>query len=226
MGASCPMPTHLRLDLVHTSPLVSTALRHELRSGAPPVRVTTAVHSWTDFQREWDFAGEVVVIDALLDDHVPLPLKVRALRRLGSRAIVLGPGKLTPFAGRVGAEGARAWIEPTTCLAETAEIIREVSLGTVPPVAALAPTAPPRAVLTDRELQVLGIYVTSRGHSPAHLGRVLALRTETIRSHLERGRARYRAAGVPTNNRAALRDALIADGWAPDPQMWIDAGRP
>lgn len=226
MGASCPMPTHLRLDLVHTSPVVSTALRHELRSGTRPIEVTTTVHSWIDFQREWDFAGAIVVIDALLDDHVPLPLKVRALGRLGSQVIVLGPGRGTPFAGRAGAEGAQAWVEPTTGLAATAEVIREVALGTVPPTAALASAAPPRAALTDRELQVLGLYVTSRGHSPAQLGRVLALRTETIRSHLERGRARYRAAGVPTNNRAALRNALVADGWAPDPQMWIDAGRP
>lgn len=226
MGASCPMLTNLRLDLIHTSPVVTTALRRELRSGQRPVRVTTAVHSWIHFQRDWDFAGEIVVLDAMLDDHVPLPLKVRALGRLGSQVIVLGPGRDTPFARRAGAEGARAWVEPTVGLAATAEVIREITLGTVPPGATLAPAAPPRAALTDRELQVLGLYVTSRGHSPAHLGRVLALRTETIRSHLERGRARYRAAGVATNNRAALRDALVADGWAPDPQMWIDAGRP
>ena len=55
---------------------------------------------------------------------------------------------------------------------------------------------------------------------------MLTLRTETIRSHLERGRARYRAVGLRTNNRAALREALLADGWMLDPQAWIGAGRP
>lgn len=97
-----------RLDLIHTSPVVATALRHALRSGPAPVRVETAVHAWADFQTEWDFAGDVVVVDALLDDHVPLPLKVRALRRLGSTPIVLGPGTDTPFARRCAHEGAIA----------------------------------------------------------------------------------------------------------------------
>lgn len=215
-----------RLDLVHTSPVVSTALRRELHSGSTPVRVTTAVHAWIDFQREWDFAGDVVVIDALLDDHVPLALKVRALRRLGSHVVVLGPGRDTPFARRSGAEGAVAWIEPTTGLVDTAAIIRECVLGEVPDHATVAAAGAPVADLTDRELQVLGLYVSTRGHSPSDVARILGLRTETIRSHLERGRSRYRAHGVATNNRAALRAALVTDGWVLDPHEWLEAGRP
>ena len=220
------MLSGLRLDLVHTSPVVSTSLRRELQRGHHPVEVTTTVHSWTDFQEEWDFAGDFVVLDALLDDHVPLPLKIRALRRLGSLTIVLGPGRDTPFASRCAAEGALAWIEPTTGLVDTADTIRQTILGHVPEHAWLAAAGPPLAELTDRELQVCSLYAAMRGHSPHHLGRVLRLRTETIRSHLERGRARYRTAGRATSNRAALRDALVEDGWFLDPQIWIDAGRP
>lgn len=220
------MLSRLRLDLVHTSPVVTTALRHELMSGPLPLHVASAVHSWTDFQREWDFAGEIVVLDALLDDHVPLPLKVRALTSLGSKAVVLGPGRDSPFARRAAAEGAVAWIEPTIGLADTAQIIREVALGRRPPEAEVAMAGPPLAKLTDRELQVLYLFVAARGHSPAYLGRVLSLRTETIRSHLERGRARYRAVARPTNNRAALRAAMIEDGWVMEPRVWLDAARP
>ncbi|MGO1167459.1 MAG: hypothetical protein ACTMHL_12690 [Janibacter sp.] len=219
------MPSPLRLDLVHTSPVVTTALRDELGTGEHPVTVASAVHSWTDFQREWDFAGEVVVLDALLDDHVPLALKVRALRRLGPRAIVLGPGRHSPLARRAAAEGARAWVEPTHTLAETGDLIREIALFHAPAPARLEPAAPPAAALTDRELQVLCLYAGPRGHSPAHLGQVLGLRTATVRSHLERGRSRYRAAGRPTHNRAALRQALIDDGWLVPPTVWTAAAR-
>lgn len=226
MGPSCPLPSRLRVDLVHTSPVVSTSLRRELQRGHHPVEVTTTVHSWTDFQEEWDFAGDFVVLDALLDDHVPLPLKIRALRRLGSLTIVLGPGRDTPFAARCAAEGALAWIEPALGLVETTDAIRSTVLGHVPEYARLPTASPPVADLTDRELQVCCLYAALRGHSPQHLGRMLGLRTETIRSHLERGRARYRAAGCPTQNRAALREALVADGWLLDPQVWVDAGRP
>lgn len=119
-----------------------------------------------------------------------------------------------------------AWIEPTIGLADTTQIIREVALGRTPPESEVTIAGPPLARLTDRELQVLSLFVASRGHSPAHLGRVLSLRTETIRSHLERGRARYRAVGRPTNNRAALRAAMIEDGWAMEPRVWLDAARP
>ena len=126
----------------------------------------------------------------------------------------------------LAAEGAVAWIEPTVGLAEVAETIRDVCGGHVPHHARVDPAAAPLTTLTDRELQVLTLYVASRGHSPAHIGRILALRTSTIRSHLERGRARYRAAGLPTNNRAALRAALEADGWTLPAHVWIEAGRP
>lgn len=220
------MLSDMRLDLVHTSPVVSTALRRALRTGDRPVRVTTTVHSWTDFQREWDFAGDVVVLDAMLDDHVPLALKVRALTQLGSRAVVIGPGRQALHARRAGSLGATAWIEPDHGLETVADLIRDAALGAPPPPARIAAADPPVADLTDRELQVAALYTGSRGHTPAHLARVLALRTDTIRSHLDRARAHYRAAGVPTHNRAALRAALVADGWIMDPQIWIDAGRP
>ncbi|NYF97638.1 helix-turn-helix transcriptional regulator [Janibacter cremeus] len=219
------MTTPPRVDLVHTSPVVTTALRHELRSGPAPVRVDTTVHSWSDFRREWDFAGDVVVLHALLDDHVPLPLKIRALHRLGSVAVVLGPERESPFARRCGAQGAGAWIEPTNGLVATARTIRQVASGTVPEHARTAPAAPGQAELTDRELQVLCLFASARGHSPADLGRVLSLRTETVRSHLERGRARYRAFGRPTHDRAALRAALVEDGWLLDPVVWTAAAR-
>lgn len=220
------MSAAARLDLVHTSPVVTTALRRELQSAPRPLQVTTAVHAWTDFQHEWDFAGDYVVVDAQLDDHLPLAVKVRALRRLGSHPIVIGPGRHSPFARRAGAEGATAWIEPTQGLGATADTIRAIAAGRTPDIARIQPAGAPDVRLTDRQLQVLALFVAARGHSPAHLARVLALRTETVRSHIERGRARYRDAGHPTNNRAALRSALVADGWTYDPQVWIDSGRP
>lgn len=219
------MLSDLRTDLVLTSPVVSTALRDELRRGERAVRVTTAVHSWTDFQVEWDFAGEVVVLDALLDDHVPLPLKVRALRRLGSRPVVVGPGQDSPFARRAMAEGAQAWIEPTHTIAETAGLIRDVALHETPERIRVAPAPPPLVQLSDRELQVLCLYAGSRGLSPAHLGQVLTLRTQTVPSHLERGRSRYRVLGRPGHNRAALREALVEDGWFIPTEVWTAAGR-
>ena len=209
-----------RLDVVHTSPVVTWALREELARRAPRLRVDTVVHSWSDFRSEWDFAGDVVLLDPLIEDHVPLPLKVRALRRLGSRVLVLGPGRETPFARRCAAEGAIAWVGPDHGLTGCAQLVLEATDGAVPPGAGIAPAPAPTARLTDRELQVLGLYVMPLGHSPAFLARMLRLRTTTVRSHLERGRARYRAAGVPTHGRAALQTAMVADGWVPEEALW------
>lgn len=219
------MLSDLRTDLVLTSPVVSSALRDELRRGERAVRVTTAVHAWADFQAEWDFAGEVVVLDALLDDHVPLPLKVRALRRLGSRPVVLGPGRDTTFSRRVAAEGAQAWIEPSHGIAETAELIRDVAQHATPDHVRVEPAPPPLVRLSDRELQVLCLYAGHRDLFPAYLGRVLTLRTQTVRSHLERGRSRYRALGRPSHNRAVLCEALVEDGWFIPTEVWSAAGR-
>ncbi len=206
--------------MVHTSPVVTAALRRELVRRAPRLRLDTVVHSWDDFRSEWDFAGDVVLLDPLLEDHVPLPLKIRALHRLGSRAVVLGPGRVTPFARRCGAEGAIGWVGSEHGLAGCAELILEATRGAAPTGTGIASAPAPTARLTDRELQVLGLYAMPRGYSPASLARLLRLRTTTVRSHLERGRARYRAAGVPTHGRAALREAVVADGWVPEESLW------
>lgn len=219
------MATSPRIDIVHTSPVVTAALCRELRHGSPPVRVDTAVHSWVDFQSRWDFAGGAVVVDAFLDDHVPLPLKLRALRRLGTRPIVLGPARETPFARRCGAEGAVAWIEPTHGVAATTQAIRMAAAGSPAEQTRIDPAAAPVAPLADRVLQVAALHVSTRGHSPAHLGRVLSLHTESVRRYIERARAPYRAAGHPTRTRGALQTALVADGWVLDPAIWVASGR-
>jgi DNA-binding NarL/FixJ family response regulator len=200
------MDSIVRLDLIHTSPVVTTALRARLHSGDHHVRVDTAVHSWTDFQTEWDFAGEVVLIDALLDDHVPLALKIRALRRLDSRVIVLGPGRDSRFARRAAAEGALAWIEPTLGLAETVERIRAAAEGRPTPDTRVTPAGPPLAQFTDRELQVLALFVAARGHPPAHLGRVLS-------HHLMDLGDAAGADGAATLTDGERRPSSMAIGW-------------
>ena len=203
-----------RIDLAVISPVLLGALADALRREG--VEVLTAVSSWIDFSRSWDFASPCVLVDAHLDDHVPLTLKARALLRGGSRVAVLGRDAEGRQARRCLREGADLWVTPERGLPETAARLAAwtAAARTVPP----EPPAEPS--LTDRELQILCLYASRRGHTISEVARILGLSPETVRTHLRTGRAKYTALGQDVSSRARLTRVLVDDGLVEDPDLW------
>lgn len=211
---------HRRLDLIHTSPLILKALIHQIEESTA-LRVATASTSWAQFTTAWDFAAPGVVVDAHLDDHLPLAVKVRALRQAGSRVAVLGRGADSRLAERARREGATLWLEPSTSVEVMAPLIAGwfTSRTREPSPEDVAPE------LTDRESQVLALYASRRALSVGVIGQTLGLSPETIRTHLRTGRAKYSAAGHAVGSRALLETRLVADGLLDPPQVWAEMRR-
>lgn len=220
MSQQEPLPdapiTGRQIVILHSSPIVADALREGVR------RVDTtgsvdAVYSWADFARTWDFAPAWAIVDAYLDDHVPLALKVRSLVRERSGVIVLGTAYSTTLRDRALAEGATAWLEPSSPLEALVATVRDLTAEG--PIAHPA-TTPIGTQLTDRELQLSSLHASRRGLTPASIGRSLGLAPATVKAHIAAARRKYRQAGIPVRSREELAGALIADGYLISGEDW------
>jgi DNA-binding CsgD family transcriptional regulator len=196
------------LDLIHTSPIIARSVADELVAQAPELRLGTVDYSWVRFAGS-AFPAPLVVLDAFLDDHVPLALKVRALRMHQSRVIVMGLDPGSVLGRRALAEGADLVVPPTLALAETAAAIIQCWRTPTSGPATFPPFAPD---LTQREIQVLCLYAARRAPSIQQLSRALGVGPETVRTHLRTGRAKYAALGRSVGNRTSLAAELAADG--------------
>ncbi|WP_265444363.1 HTH domain-containing protein [Flexivirga meconopsidis] len=174
------------------------------------------LYSWTDLVTRLDGISPYVVVDAYLDDHVPLSLKVRAITQLSSCAVVLGNIHQQSAADRAYDEGAADWIEPRDSLDDAVRRIAAVLNGARRRVR----EHPPNAHLTDREIQILCLYASRRSISARTLGRYLGITEQTVHTHLKSGRAKYRKANVAVSNRHSLAEALVADGYLIGPEAW------
>lgn len=209
--------TRAVVDIVHSSPIVAAAMHRALVGAGAHVGLVLC--SWAELTRRVDGIGSCVVIDAYLDDHVPLALKVRALVSLPTTAVVLGTRHQDSLDRRSRAEGAAAWLEPSVGLARTARQVR--NLASVPSPTPAATKAPGDEVhLTDREMQVMCLYASRRSLNARTLARHLGIAEATVKSHLKEGRAKYACAGRSVGNRQLLGDALAADGYLVSPQTW------
>lgn len=208
-------PSRSVIDIVHSSPIVAAGLQRALTDAGVPVGLV--VYSWADLTMRVDKVGSCVVVDAYLDDHVPLALKIRALTNLPTTAVVLGARLQSSLTKRAYAEGASGWLTPTVGLAQCASRIRELA----GPTTDTAERQDPDDVnLTDRELQVMSLYASRRSLNAATLARHLGISEATVKSHLKEGRAKYRAAGRDVGNRQLLADALVEDGYLVSAETW------
>lgn len=209
------VPVRRFVDIVHSSPVVACGLERALTAAG--VRVGLVVHSWADLTAQADRIGSCVVVDAYLDDHVPLALKIRALAGLPTTAIVLGARHQPSLTRRAYAEGAAGWLSPSVGLAECATRIRRLATARR---AANGVSETDGIRLTDREVQVMSLYASRRSLNAAALARHLGISEATVKSHLKDGRAKYRNAGRAVGNRQLLADALSEDGYLVSVQSW------
>jgi DNA-binding CsgD family transcriptional regulator len=205
--------------IVHSSPIIAQAIQDSLQTAGRSVN--RCGYSWIQFISKWDFSAAVVILDAYLDDHVPLSLKVRALYDVGSTAVVIGEGD-ERLHHRAALEGCQRWLTPETDPADIAEQICAVA------DAERAPRPEPEVTgprFTDRELQIMAAYTSRRAPTAKALARSLGISIDTARSHLRAGRRKYENAGIDVGSRARLQQALVDDGYIVDVDRWSALAR-
>lgn len=213
------MASRSNIYIVHSSPMIAHAIEGFLLTAGQPVR--HCGYSWIQFITRWDFSAAVVIVDAYLDDHVPLSLKVRALYDVGSSAIVVGELD-ERLRDRAVQEGLQQWITPDT---PTGEIAAQISAVVEAERSARPDADPGEPHFTDRELQIMAAYTSRRAPTAKALARSLGISIDTTRSHLRAGRRKYENAGVDVGSRQRLQRALIDDGYMVDVDRWSALAR-
>lgn len=211
------------LTVVHSSPLFIHVLRSCV-SEESTIRIADTYFSWSEFVPLRDFAAPWLLLDAFLDDHVPALVKVRALAKMGTRSLIVGP--LTPKqVALLKAEGAAAVFVEDLTMPELTNAVSETMASADDEPRRVEGSRVGPCNLSDRELQVLELYSRRRALQAAALGPALGLSPETIRVHLRNARHKLRQAGWPSTSRAELGRALTELGCSITDEQWQRIGR-
>lgn len=210
-----------KVDFIHRNPILASAVASAWKDHIGVTTLGMIYTSWASFSRDHLLAAPWIALDAFFDDHVPLPLKVRAASATGRRCIVLGetsPAQRSALA----AEGAVAILDEDSTAEEIPGQIEAVVCGAANP---LEPQSSIGTELTDREIQILELYARRRALTASSLAAALGLRTTTVKGHLVRGRHKLSAAGFRCATRVELAQVLQEIGYSHTDAQWHAVGR-
>jgi DNA-binding transcriptional ArsR family regulator len=210
-----------RVDFIHRNPILAGAVAAAWKRLPRTTAQGMVYTSWVSFSREHLFAALWIVVDAYMDDYVPLPLKVRSLSVTGRRCIVLG--ELSPVQERaLIAEGAVAILDGDLTAEEIPERVEKVVAGNGRVHGSIQTVG---TELTDREVQILELYARRGALTAPSLAAALGLSPSTVRKHLTRGRSKLARCGFSCGTRADLARTLQEIGYSHTDDQWRATGQ-
>jgi DNA-binding NarL/FixJ family response regulator len=193
------------VDVVDDLLAVGPALQAAVARGRAPIELRELAVTWVQYASRIRTVADVVAIRAELVDHVPIALKVRALRAAGARTIVIADDPTPAHRTRLLRTGAAAVLTRSDDLDALLEAIvrdrsEDESGEALPDLRDVH--------LSDRQLQVACLFAGRAAPSSQLIADLLGLPVSSVRTHLQRARHALGAA-----DREELRARLIEDGW-------------
>lgn len=205
----------LDVDIVEDHTVLLEGLAVWLEDNTEGIRVIGRYSSWAELVPHLTDLSDVVILDVLLGDSIPLPAKIRALVSAGPQVVVCSSVTDPAVVRQAYASGALAYI-PKTAQAHTVETaLRAAAQGRVyvpEAVAAALRTGTDAPELTAREHQVASIYFSGNGPTRAEAGQILGISADGVKKHLDSIRRKFQDSDDPLS-RLALRQRLIDGGW-------------
>jgi DNA-binding NarL/FixJ family response regulator len=193
----------IRVAVIDNDRLVPAGLR-ALLAGTPDIAVAGTATSVEEYLAG-PVTAEIILLDLQLEDGTAPALNVATLCAAGARVLVIsvhGERRHVRATMRAGASG---YLVKDDDAAKLAEAIRAVHLGRralTTELMTLINDDPPD--LSAMELQVLYLYGT--GSTLAATARRLGIAIPTVRSYLDRIRAKWAAADEPVDDIRVLID--------------------
>ncbi|GAA3452506.1 response regulator transcription factor [Dactylosporangium matsuzakiense] len=202
----------IRVAVIDNDRLVPAGLR-ALLAATPDIEVTITGTGVAEYLAG-PAVADVVLLDLQLDDGSTPAANVAALHATGARVLVLsvhGDRRHVRATLRAGACGYLVKDDDAAKLAEAVRTVHAGGRALTTELMTLINDDPPE--LSAQELQVLYLYGT--GSTLAATARRLGIAIPTVRSYLDRIRAKWAAAAEPVDD---VR--LLIDEYAPptDPQ--------
>lgn len=208
----------IRVAILDDHPLVREGLAALLRD-AEPNRLHVA-YVGDDVLAALSCAPDVVLLDIVMEDDVPLADKVAACRERHAQVLLLSAtaGSSVVLSGlRAGALG---FLPKTASVAEIREAIVDVAAGRdhlTADLAAVWTADPQRPALSPQELKALRLYAA--GSKIVTIARRMDVSPHTVKEYLDRVRAKYAAVGQHARTRTELYAAADRDGFLDGPGL-------
>lgn len=208
----------LDVDIVEDHPVMREGLAVWLEGNTQGIRVVGRFASWDELVPHLDRLSDVVILDVLLGDNIPLSAKIRVLLSAGPQVMVCSCVTDPAVIRQAYAAGALAYVPKTAPATVVAAGLRAVAQGDkyVPPeVAAALASEEPTAQLTAKEHEVVSIYLGGSGATMAETAEAMGISADGVKKHLASVRRKFQNGQEPVT-RLALRQRLVDGGWLQD----------
>lgn len=183
-------------------------------SRSPDVRVVVSVGTVAEFL-DRRLPLRVVLLDVLLADGIAVKRNIRELVRGGYRVLVVSSQTAPATVAEAYSAGASGYLTKDRPMGELLDAVRQAAAGEDYLGRDLAfglsrDPRPDRPQLTPLQAQALRLY--AEGNTLAAVGRHMNIGAETVKDHLKKVRAKYRADGREATSQIELRRRAIEDG--------------
>ncbi|MCZ9883239.1 hypothetical protein [Arthrobacter sp. B2a2-09] len=205
----------IQVDIVEDHAVLREGLASWLDANAAGLDVVGRYGSWAEVAASLGELSDVVLLDVLLGDRIPLRSKVQAILSTGSQVVVFSSVS-TPMVIRQAFDaGALAFMPKTVGADGLTMAVRAAARGerfVLPELAHVLAAPGPQIRLTQREHEAVSLYLGSSGGTMADVAVSMGIGVDGVKKLLNSVRRKARTGPEPLN-RPMLRELLIADGW-------------
>lgn len=205
----------IEVDIVEDHAVLREGLAQWLEANATGIRVVGRFGSWAEAAANLRALSDVVVLDVLLGDQVPLRAKIQAIVSAGPHVVVCSSVVDPAVMRQAMGAGALAYIPKTAPAGVVETAIRHAAQGLsyiTDEVDAALEDQQSGPQLSAREHQVVSVYLGGGAGTLAETAHILGISVDGVKKHLASVRRKFQDGQEPLT-RLALRDRLVTRGW-------------
>lgn len=206
------------VDIVEDHAVLREGLAALLGSDPSAIRVVGHYSSWAEVAANLGRLSDVVLLDVLLGDHVPLRAKIQAILSTGSQVVVCSSLAEPAVMRQAVDAGALAYVPKTAPAPVVVAALQEAARGRAyitDEVAAALDAVPSGPQLSAREHEVVSLYLGGGTGTMSATAEALDISVDGVKKHLASVRRKFQS-GRESLSRLGLRERLKAGGWLMD----------
>ncbi|MGR0158711.1 response regulator [Paenarthrobacter nitroguajacolicus] len=205
----------VEVDIVEDHAVLLEGLAEWLQVNAPGIRVVGRFASWAEAAAHLGALSDVVILDVLLGDQMPLRAKIQAILSAGPQVVVCSSVVDPAVMRQAITAGALAYIPKTASAGVVETAVRRAAKGLAYMTAEVslameAEQSGPQ--LSAREHQVVSVYLGGVAGTMAETASALGISIDGVKKHLASVRRKFQVGQEPLT-RLALRERLVSGGW-------------
>lgn len=208
----------IEVDIVEDHAVLREGLADWLEANSATVKVVGRYVDWADVAANLGVLSDVVILDVLLGDALPLRAKIQAIASTGSQVVVCSSVADPAVMRQAMDAGALAYVPKTASAEELEAAVLRAAGGLVSisdEVAAALQGTPAGPQLSARELEVVSVYLGEGAGTMADAAASLGISVDGVKKHLASVRRKFQDGQEPLT-RLGLRERLLASGWLLD----------